>query len=219
MGLERRCVYYIHSLSNKHLQQPPQYFQNKPCTSPCLSFSPNFMCTPLQVYDPVWCSSFMCQLDWATGYPTQTTGQIASWVCQWGCFGMRLTFRSADWGQQSALCVRQGSPEKQKLHWLEGLWRLRNPKIWSPVQEQDKNHVPDSYPFFFLPCQSDQEKPPREWGNQVDVDSFSNLLHTCQVLGTRNKPPRPSAVHTAQEESLCLEKETLSTHWLYIIFY
>ena len=116
----------------------------------------------------------MCQLDWATGYPTQTTGQIASWVCQWGCFGMRLTFRSADWGQQRALCVRQGSPEKQKLHWLEGLWRLRNPKIWSPVQEQDKNHVPDSYPFFFLPCQSDQEKPPREWGNQVD-----KLIHSA----------------------------------------
>ena len=68
---------------------------------------------------------------------------------------------------------------------------------------------PRLMPFHFLPCQSDQ-KPPREWGNQVgELIPSANLLRTCQELGTRNKLPRPSAVHTAQEKRVFASKRRI----------
>lgn len=36
---------------------------------------------------------FYVSTNWATGYPTQTTGQVTSWVCQWGCFGNEMNIQ------------------------------------------------------------------------------------------------------------------------------
>lgn len=74
-----------------------------------------------------------------------------------------------------------------------------------------------SYPFI-LSCQSDQ-KPPREWGNQVGGSWLIQQI-SAYLPGAKNKKQATQTFSSAhsQEERVVAEKENLSTHWLYIIF-
>lgn len=197
----------------------PQYFQNKPCMRPCLSL-PKLRCTPLLVYDPVWCSSFMCQFNWATGYPTRTTGQVTS-------VGMSVKV-FWEWDEHSnhqtedsrVPSVLGRGLQRNRIYtgWQDcegwGIWRYK-------VQSKGRTTImSQTHALSFSPLPIWSEATKRMRKSSRWVDSFSKSL--TYLPGARNKKQATqtfSSAHSPGEESLRLEKENLSTHWLYIIFY